>query len=59
MQHTTTIGGILILPKSRLFQSLEYRFAPLFVSPQKRCPHNWLYGWCAPLLMAGITKANH
>jgi hypothetical protein len=54
MQHTTTIGGILILPKDLLFQSLGYRFAPFLNSPQSRCPSNWLYGWCAPLLMAGI-----
>jgi hypothetical protein len=54
MQHTTTTGGILILPKSPLFQSLGYGFAPFLASRHLRCPNYWLYVWCAPLLMAGI-----
>jgi len=38
MQHTTTIGGILILPKVLLFQSLGYRFDTIICLPPDAVP---------------------
>jgi hypothetical protein len=55
MQHTTILGGISILSNSLYFgdhldmqssKLLERRWALI---------REWLYQWCAPLLMAGTT----
>jgi hypothetical protein len=44
----------LFYQKFYFFNHSDIALTPFLVGPQKWCPNNWLYGWCAPLLMAGI-----